>query len=533
MIFFGFNFFHDVILDLSRNELAKEQMIDTCRYYYRNNLEQLQLIDEFEQDYESDEAIRWYLTKSFLRKMINKALKMKDIDLLYKLRYFIGNLFENLADQHQQIIESGKETFMFYQEIKLPKNKFEKLKENKGKLISMKGFLTITDPHLSSSVSTTKTTRQTTNLVTVLFQIECNLYELGNNFIFTNINECSIQDDILFDLNATFRLENIEKYEEIWIIKMIAISQGRTILEKYIDDTRRQMEILSLPIIFGRLMIDMSQWDQSRNYFEHLKIDFDGEDLAWIEHAIGECYQWKGEWNQARIYYDRSYDRMMKIEPISMKNIAHLLHSIGEVLNYEGKFEEAHDFHQRALTIRKKYYSSDHAQIAYSLDNVAYVHHQRSKLDEALDYDQQAWKIREIYYNYSHFDVAISLANIACIMFGQGKYQEALDNSVQVIAIFEKWYPSGHVYMATALANMANILIRQEKYDEALNVLQRALSIQKKYYPSGHVDVAGTLMCIGIIKCQRGKYDEALDLSQQALDIQTKYCFSRSYEHYF
>jgi len=101
MIFFDFNFFMMLFLIYLMINKLKKQMIDACRYYYQNNLEQIKLIDEFERDYQSDEAIHWYLNKSFLRKMINKALQIEDIVLLYRLQYFLRDLFENLAKQHQ------------------------------------------------------------------------------------------------------------------------------------------------------------------------------------------------------------------------------------------------------------------------------------------------------------------------------------------------------------------------------------------------------------------------------------------------
>ena len=88
--FLWLQLFHDVILHLPRDEQAKKQMIDACRHYYQNNLKELKLIDEFEQKYQSKEAIHWYMKNSFLRKMINKALRTEDINQLYILRYFLS-----------------------------------------------------------------------------------------------------------------------------------------------------------------------------------------------------------------------------------------------------------------------------------------------------------------------------------------------------------------------------------------------------------------------------------------------------------
>jgi hypothetical protein len=169
----------------------------------------------------------------------------------------------------------------------------------------------------------------------VLFEIECNIKELGDSIIFadtTKFNDLPCQKTILFDFNTTFQLDNIQQDGQLWLIKLNAVNVGRTIKQKYIDDTRRQIEDLSIPIIFGKLICDMCQWNQSQTYFEHLLNDQHDEDLAWIEHSTGQCHRWKGEWNEARKYYDRSYNRMLTTEPVRVKDSAVALSDIGEIL---------------------------------------------------------------------------------------------------------------------------------------------------------------------------------------------------------
>ena len=50
----------------------------------------LTLIDEFEHEDQPNEAIRWFMKHSLLRKTINKALQTEDTNQLYTLRYFLG-----------------------------------------------------------------------------------------------------------------------------------------------------------------------------------------------------------------------------------------------------------------------------------------------------------------------------------------------------------------------------------------------------------------------------------------------------------
>jgi hypothetical protein len=71
-----------------------------------------------------------------------------------------------------------------------------------------------------------------------------------------------------------------------------------------------------------------------------------------IEHSIGQAHALRGEWNQARIFYDR----MMNSEPSRIKDSAFVLSDISEMLYQQGNY-------RLFLTIQKKYYSSNHPYV--------------------------------------------------------------------------------------------------------------------------------------------------------------------------
>ena len=111
--FLWFQLFHYVITRLPRNQQAKQEMIEICRHYYRGNVKELKLIDEFENEYKSEEAIRWYSRQSFVYKIVNKALRIEDIDFLHIFRFFIGDLSENLSREHDKILSSEENIIIF------------------------------------------------------------------------------------------------------------------------------------------------------------------------------------------------------------------------------------------------------------------------------------------------------------------------------------------------------------------------------------------------------------------------------------
>ena len=95
--------FKDVIQRLPDDNKAKEEMLTTCRQYYRDNHQVLKVIEEFDQTYHIDECIRWYTRDTFVYKLINKALRTEDIEQLYIFRYYISDLSKQLAQKYEKM----------------------------------------------------------------------------------------------------------------------------------------------------------------------------------------------------------------------------------------------------------------------------------------------------------------------------------------------------------------------------------------------------------------------------------------------
>ncbi|CAF3827795.1 unnamed protein product [Rotaria sp. Silwood1] len=523
--FLWFQLFNYVVARLPRNQQAKQQMIQICKDYYRGNKKEIRAIEDFEKTYRSEDSILWYSKQTFVYKLINKALRTEDINLLYIFRFFIGDLSEALQQEHTKILSSKHKILNVYRGVKLDKEEFDKLKENQGKLVSTNGYLS-TSQRKSLALSFAMKPTKRIDVIPVLFHIQCDIKQVNKNIIFADISEFSQyphEEEVLFDLNACFIIESIEEQESLQIITMNLSNEGQKITKDYLDLTRQETEELSVSIVFGRLLCNLGEYDKSQKYFEQLLNDSKDEDRAWIEFNIGRTLDFKGEWKRARKYFERAYDRMMKSEPARIIDSAHVLNYLGNILSYQRKYDEALDYHQRALKIREEFHPSGHVDIATSLSNIGRILHHQGQHDEALDYHQQALKIREKFYPSGHVDIARSLNNIGRILHDQKKYDEALNYHQRALKIYKEFLPFGHIHIARSLNNIGRVLDSQGKYDEALDYHQRALKIREKFYPSGHVEVAKSLSHIGRILQDQGKYDEALDYHQRALKLQEKF----------
>ena len=72
-----------------------KDLLKEARRLYANNSSSLKTIDEFEREYQEKDAIQWYTRDSFLHRLVNKALRTRDICLIFKFRFLIQQSIDN------------------------------------------------------------------------------------------------------------------------------------------------------------------------------------------------------------------------------------------------------------------------------------------------------------------------------------------------------------------------------------------------------------------------------------------------------
>ncbi|CAF1568544.1 unnamed protein product [Didymodactylos carnosus] len=87
------------LLNMSQTGNAKQDVIN---------------IDDFDKNYDSKEAILWYTRDSFLCKLLNKAFRTENIDIIFKFRFFIIDLHYQLSRLHAEFVELLQENFDYF-----------------------------------------------------------------------------------------------------------------------------------------------------------------------------------------------------------------------------------------------------------------------------------------------------------------------------------------------------------------------------------------------------------------------------------
>ena len=94
----------EILLEFERDnedeEEARRRFVQSSRELYASNARELNVINEFDRDYQNHTPVWWYTRECFLYKMLNAALRTHDMNILCKMAFFIRDLHRQLADLH-------------------------------------------------------------------------------------------------------------------------------------------------------------------------------------------------------------------------------------------------------------------------------------------------------------------------------------------------------------------------------------------------------------------------------------------------
>ncbi|CAF1345482.1 unnamed protein product [Adineta steineri] len=224
--------FIDILLHLPIDKnIAKQDMIAECRLYYQNNAVQLKEIDEFENNYCSDTVIYWYTRDSFVYRIVNKALRTLNIDIIFKFRFLIIDLYQQLKQHHADYIRSlstinpKKIIRRVYRSQRMGFNEIEKLQASVNNLICPNSFFSTTENYLMS----TAFVAGGCGSECVLFRIDIPdsyYHTIQDTLQYTrpfskieSLSQFKTESEVIFSMGALFRIESVEQ-DYMWYVCM-------------------------------------------------------------------------------------------------------------------------------------------------------------------------------------------------------------------------------------------------------------------------------------------------------------------------
>ncbi|CAF1182466.1 unnamed protein product [Adineta steineri] len=446
----------------------EKELILLSKDEYKGNENELNIVREFENDYSSDRALWWYTRESFVYRLLNKAFRIQNIDLLLIFRFFIRDI--------QRLIEQNKSTnsICVYRSYLMSNDEIELFKNSIGEFLSINGYF-LTNTHRQQTISYLNNSDITNDLEKVLFEIVADPH-IDSSKPFSNITSFSYfsgEDQILFTLGSIFQLISIQQQDEgnerIWIIRMKLSSDKHERLKYVFEHIKNQYNTEQMNLLsFGRMLRKMSKYDDAEKF----------------------------------------YRRLLKELPDGHVNIADCHYELGLVADDKGDYETSLEWHQKSLEIKNQTLKINDPSIAFSYNSIANTYQKKGDYKRALEYYNKAYHIWKKTFGENHLDIAMCLNNMGCLYENEKKYSEALECHQKALVIKKHHLPNDHFNLSATHNNLATLYGCTGQFDLALEHFNISLNIKFKSLSPNHLDIALTLRNLGLV------YEIKQDFSQ-------------------
>jgi tetratricopeptide (TPR) repeat protein len=471
----------EILLELPHDPTSKKKLVDFCRVQYADNLREIQVIDEFERDYDHPSPIWWYTRECFTYSMLNKALRTQDIEIIIKMGFFIRDLHRQIQQLHAQ--SSSQQPFIVYRGQGMLNEEFQKLKRSKGCLLSFNNFLS-TSVGREVSMGFARRARNNPDLTPILFQIKVD--PSISSTPFASLDKISYYADrekeILFSMHTVFRIGEIKETENrLWEVSLTLTSDNDQQLDQLTQQMRKEIRGTTGLHRMGQLMIRMGHFNKAEEiYIQSLQTISDDDDPA---------------------------------------DLAHIHHQLGSISNEKGDLSSALSHYQQSLDIRLIYQSLDDPQLSPTYCNIGAILQQQGDLGGALEHFERALNIDLHAPKPNQHGIVALYNNIGAVLTGQGKYAEALKNYELALEVVRSYVSPHHPSLAITYSNIGGVYLLMGDKSTTLSYLEKTLEIQQKCYPPNHPSLSISHTNMGDILEDLHRYREAIDHAKRAIDI--------------
>ena len=363
----------ECLIRMKSSSDERQELIALGKRQYRNNPAELQIVKEFERDYSSDRSLWWYTRQSFLYRLLNKALRVQNIDLLYLFRFFIRDLGVEL-EKHK-----CSSSVHVYRAQQMSKDEVEVLRKSIGEYISMNSFLS-TSINQEEARSFLFSADPSDDIEQVFFKIDADP-RLENIKPFSNITALSYfqnEEEVLFMIGSIFRLVEVRRDNYgIWNIRMVLCSENDNQLQVLYQSMKNQLGTKATDLYnFGGVLREMSKLNDAEKYYHRYldQLDEDHPGRSACYHALGRVTNEKGDYESSLKWFEKSLEIKMRTLKPDHPNIANTHNSIATIHHRKRDYTSALESYEKTLVIWKKVYGNDHPDVATCLSNMGVVY---------------------------------------------------------------------------------------------------------------------------------------------------------------
>ena len=477
----------DVLLRMKFHPEDKQQLIEHCRYEYRDDPDQLDIIEDFDRTYSPSHALRWYAGNSFVHRMLNKALRQQDIELLFLFRFLIRDIHKQLkCSQYSRSIR-------VYRGQAIQSDELQRLRQSIGQLISINSFFS-TSKLYDKAIEFLNSPDVSHDLHPVLFIIDANPNVVTTRPFADITSHSSYKEfEILFMIGCVFRLTDFQQEKRVSTIYMRLCGDDEhdtqdlfQHLKKEYAGGNQQGDLKS----FGAVLHKMGKYDLAQMvYYSALNELTSGDpQFSSIYRSLGMISDDRGEYDISLKWYHAAWEIQMQNNPSDYVRIASIYCCIGVVYKKKHDYKKALDYYYKAVDLFRKNNDANHCNMASFYNNIAIVYSAQEQYKEALQFYKKALDIELKYLPEDHSDLAMSYNNIGLVHYSVHNYDRAMFYHQKSLKIKQKSLPPDHPLIATSCANIGHTYEAKNDRQQALMYFQKAADIRRKALSSDHPD---------------------------------------------
>ena len=498
-------------------------MIQFCRAQNTHNKIGLDLIDRFEKEYQPNRAIWWYSLDSFLYRMLNRALHIQDIDVLYHYRTFIRDIHRTISQLHVAAVErNDRIPIALYRGQLIPSDDFEKVRTNIGGLLSIKRFLSTSE---NRDLALIFAGESDSNVAAVLLEILLNSTHTSSSVPFASIETFSqfgsSEQEYLFSMGTVFRIDRVEDIGNNRFCVQLTLTQDN---DPQLTALTKQMAIqlharYDLTTL-GMLMLETGDYQRAKTFFStSLATAKMPSYRARCHDLLGIAYEKLGDYNNAMKQFKLELKLHRQILPPNHFAFAPLYSNIAVIYMDLGQLDLALKYFQKALTIGKTASEPNIAELSVYHNHIGLILKAKGRLEESLAHQKEVVRLRQICLSPIHPDIAQAYNNLAMAYHELHRDDEAMSMHKKSMEIVQKSLPPNHITFAVGHSNVGAILYSQGKFNEALNHFKESLRIKLKSLAPLHPDMAVTYSNLAETYYVVESYDNALEMYERTVEL--------------
>ena len=467
----------ETILCQDEESDLKKDMLAFCRIHYVDNQEEIHQIDEFEKSFVDSDSIQWYTRHCFLTKILSRAFRTQEIDLLFKMRYFIQCL-------HKQIQSIAvKEPITTYAILDVEQETIRKFQENINGLVLFRSFLPTT---FERPVPIDYQNKDTQRYLVFSIRLEP---DCAANIQQLRFSDCKI--DVLINIDTVFRVISYDRNENgVQTVNLEFVPHNDAHFQQLTESLRKEIKAPVVILQLTKLLLKTDHYWESDYITESIYQDrsFEGDNtllasLAAAHRLLGNVNETKRDFEAARYQFCKSSRAFRLFLPYNHSMISPTYNNIGSMFYLDDQHERAIKFHEMALQCQFKASSPDMDAVATYSANIGAVYIDQKKYMEAV----------------THLERAATIIK-------KGGSKE--DNTKRLISVFQK---------------IATCFWRSNEPKKALEYYKKTLDLQLSLpNPLPH-PLSVTCYNLSTAYASIGDYDKAVEYAKESVDYLKKH----------